>query len=176
MSNINTFISKFKGLGARPNRFRINITWPALVGTPNISDEIVIKTAGMPASGVGTAIVPFMGLQVKLPGDRVFEDWTVSVINATDFSHRNAFERWLNAINAHRENVSASLNLADLVATIDIYQLGLNGEVLKTVKLYNAFPNNVSQIDLGYDQNDIISEFMVTFSYSHWESVDTPTT
>lgn len=166
--SINNFISKFRG-GARPNRFRVQITWPGLVGTPNVQDEIVVKAAALPATLVGVVQVPYKGRTIPIPGDRTFEDWIITVMNDVTFSHRNSFERWLKLINDHRENVQGAPTYKDLTSTIDVTQLGMNDEVLKTIKLYNAFPNNVSQIDLGYDQNDIISEFQVTFSYSHWE-------
>ena len=36
--------------------------------------------------------------------DRVFEAWTTTIMNDTDFLIRNAMERWMNAINALSDN------------------------------------------------------------------------
>ena len=64
---INTFISQFQG-GARPNRYRVAFTWPGLVGSPNVRDEIFISAAGLPASTIGMIQVPYMGRQIPVPG------------------------------------------------------------------------------------------------------------
>ncbi len=159
--------------GARPNRFKVIITWPAVAGTPNVRDEFMITGAQLPASVIAPVIVPYKGRQIPVPGDRVFEDWTCTVINDITFSHRNAFERWMNAINAHRANIQATSNFKDLLATIDVVQLGQDDTTLKTVRLYNAFPTNVAPIDLSYDANDTLELYTVTFSMSHWESTTT---
>lgn len=171
---ITDFIANTKNF-ARPNKFRVQITWPAVVGTPNIRDEFVVTSAGMPASMVGTVLVPYMGRQIPIPGDRTFEDWTINVLNDTSHSHRNAFERWLNLINSHEGNVQGVDSYKDLTAVIDVTQLSQAGLPLKNIKLLNAWPNNLSQIDLAYDMNDMPAQFSVTFAYSHWASPSTPT-
>ena len=127
----------------------------------------------MPASNVGQILVPFQGRQIPVPGDRTFEEWTMTVVNDVSFSHRNAFERWSNLINAHEGNVQGTDNYKNILGTINVSQLGNGDTVLKTVRLLNAFPTNIAQIDLGYDNNDALEQYSVTFSYSHWI---TPTT
>lgn len=167
--SINDFISNFRG-GARPNRFRVQITWPGLVGAPDVRDEIVVSAAGHPASVVGIVPAAYQGRQIPIPGDRTFEDWTITVVNDKSFSHRNAFERWSNLINSHEGNIQGADSFRNLVGTLDVVQLDRDDSVLKTYKLFNAWPNNIAQIDLGYDQNDVLEQYTVTFSYSHWGS------
>lgn len=174
MSNLNDFISSFRG-GARPNRFRVQISYPAIVGTPDIRDDVVVTAAGMPASIMGQILVPYRGRQIPIPGDRTFEDWTVTVINDTTFSHRNAFERWSNLMNAHEGNIQGTDSYRNLVGTVDVVQLDRDDTILKTIKLLNCWPSNIAQIDLGYDQNDILEQYTVTWSYSHWQSLNSPT-
>lgn len=172
--NITDFISNFRG-GARPNRFRVTFTYPAAVGSPNVRDSIVIKAAQLPESTTGVIQVPYMGRQIPVPGDRTFQDWNITVVNDTTFSHRNLFERWSNLINGHESNLQGASSYKDLLATVDIVQLDRDDRVLKTIKLYNMFPTTIGAIELGYDQQDTIEEFTVTLSYSHWASVNTPT-
>ena len=174
MTNLNNFISNFKG-GQRSNRFRVQITYPAIVGTPDVRDEIMVSAAGMPASNIGTILVPYQGRQIPIMGDRTFEDWTATVVNDITHSHRNTFERWSNLINAHEGNIQGTDSYRDLVATIDVSQLDRKGAVTKTVRLFNAWPVNIAQIDLGYDQNDTLQQYTVQFAYSHWGSLDSPT-
>ena len=170
--SLNEFLANFKG-GARPNKFRVQITWPGAVGTPNVRDEIIVSAASMPASVMGVVQVPYLGRQIPVPGDRTFEEWTLTAVNDISHSHRNAFERWSNLINSHEGNVQGADEFRDYATTINVTQLGLDLAPLKTVKLYNAWPSNIAQIDLGYDQNDTLEQYQVTFSYSHWESVST---
>jgi hypothetical protein len=53
---------------------------------------------------------------------------------------------------------------------IEVEQLDRNDAVLKRYTLYSAFPTNISEVPLSYAQNDVISEFQVTFQYQHWRT------
>ena len=60
-----------------------------------------LKAANLPASNINVIDVPFRGRNLKIAGDRTFDVWTITIINDTNFRIRNAFERWMNAINKH---------------------------------------------------------------------------
>ena len=88
--NIHDFKQKFRG-GVRPNLFRCNITHN--VGLGEI--EFLCKGAQIPASTLGNIDVPFRGRQLKVPGDRTYADWTVTLFNDTDtvsYTHLRAHE------------------------------------------------------------------------------------
>lgn len=172
---IQDFIQNFN-TGSRANRFKIQITWPSGVTAPNVADYIVCSAAQLPSSIIGVASVPFFGRQIPVPGDRQFEDWTVTVQNDVSFSHRNAFESWSNQILSHESNVQAFANYAAMTANILVQQLDRQDKVIKTFTLQNAWPNHVSQIDLDYGNDNVVETFTVTFSYVLWASADTPTT
>lgn len=174
MTGINTFISNFKD-GARPNRFRVIITWPALVGSPNVEDFIVCSAAAGPGVDNGITNAPFMGRDIPFPGDKTFEPWVATFVNAITYSHRNAFERWSNLMNSNEANVSATADPAQLRGIITVQQLGRDNAVLKTWALQNAFPSNVALIDLNYETKNTMETFQVTFAYTHWDSLDAPT-
>jgi hypothetical protein len=116
---INDFMSNFKD-GARSNRFRVQITWPGIVGTPNKRDDLVVESAQMPSSVLGVIQVPYQGRQIPIPGDRTFEDWTCTIKNHIELSHRNALERWSSLIQGHETNSQAVENIRDLVSIIDV--------------------------------------------------------
>jgi len=166
---VTDFKSKLIGGGARANLFKVTCNFPA--GTDGDSElaSFLIKAAQLPASTVGEVAVPFRGRQFKLAGDRTFEDWTVTVINDTDFRLRNAFERWLNSINAHNTNTGAT-NPSDYQVDLFVEQLDRNGDILKKVIFRDAFPKNVSAIELSYETVDAIEEFTVDFAVNFWES------
>jgi hypothetical protein len=69
----------------------------------------------------------------------------------------------------NRTNNSGVTEPNGYFSDILVSQLDRNDEVLRTYQLYNAFPGEVSEISLSYGANDTISEFNVTFGYSHFE-------
>jgi hypothetical protein len=166
---VDDFKSKLVGGGARPNLFKATINFPAYAGGDVEVTSFLCKGAQLPASVMNPVIVPFRGRQLKVAGDRTFEDWTVTIINDTDFAIRNAMERWMNGINAHAANTGLT-NPADYQADLKVEQLDKDGTVLKTYTFRGAFPTNVAAIDLNYETVDAIEEFAVTFNVQYWES------
>lgn len=173
--NINDFKSKLTGGGARPNLFKCTITNPTIAAgiDPELS-SFMCKGGTLPASTIGEIAVPFRGRELKVAGDRTFENWTATIINDTSFALRNAFERWMNSINAHAAGTALSTNPTDYQAQIYVSQLDRKGDVLKQYIIEGAFPVSVSAIDLSFDTNDAVEEYTVDFAYQYWLS-DTTT-
>ena len=132
-TNIHDFKQSFKG-GVRPNLFRVNIQH--LVGIPNI--EFLCKAAQIPASTIGNIDVPFRGRQLKVPGDRTFADWTVTVLNDPQFAIRSAFEDWSAKITHHAVNVS-SLDHSSVYGQAQVLQMGRGGEILRTYRVEDIY-------------------------------------
>ena len=161
--------AKLSGGGARPNLFRATINFPGYAGGNTELTSFLCKAAQLPSSVIGQIDVPFRGRQLKVAGDRTFENWTVTVINEDAFEVRNSFERWANGINEHR-NGTGILNPADYQADLTIEQLNRQNETIKEIILRGAFPVNVAGIDLSYDTTDTLEEYTVEFAYQYWEA------
>lgn len=161
--------AKLTGGGARPNLFKATINFPNYAGGNSELTSFLCKAAQMPSSVIGQIDVPFRGRQLKVAGDRTFENWTVTVINEDAFEVRNSFERWANGINEHR-NGTGILNPADYQADLTIEQLNRQNETIKEITLRGAFPVNVAGIDLSYDTTDTLEEYTVEFAYQYWEA------
>ena len=165
-------ISKFKGLlgagGARPNQFRVILNWPGYVtSVPDREYSLLVTGAALPASTVNPTLVQYRGREVKLAGERIFDPWTITIVNDTDMSLRKPFEEWMNGMNDLELNTGV-LSPTDYQVDVQVQHLDRNDEVLMEYTLYNAFPINMSEIALQYGQNDVIEEFTVTFNYSHY--------
>jgi hypothetical protein len=165
-------ISKFKGLlgagGARPNQFRVILNWPGYVtSVPDREFSLLVTGAALPASTVNPTLVQYRGREVKLAGERIFDPWTITVLNDTGMSLRKPFEEWMNGMNDLELNTGV-LTPTDYQADIIVEHLDRNDDPLMTYTLYNSFPINMSEIGLQYGQNDVIEEFTVTFNYSHY--------
>ena len=166
---VDDFKSKLRGGGARPNLFKATVNFPGYAGGDVELTSFLCKTAQLPASVMNVMEVPFRGRQLKMAGDRTFEPWTVTILNDTDFTIRNAMERWMNGINAHQANTGLS-NPIDYQADLIIEQLDRDGDTLKTYNFRGCFPTNVSAIDVSYETVDAIEEFTVEFQVQYWES------
>lgn len=174
--NINEFRSALRGDGARPTLFEIKVSFPTTLGQafPTQDMKLFAKASTLPTSTVGSIIVPYQGRQIKVAGDRVYDDWNVTIINDETFSIRNAFEFWNNAMDQHttesgKKRVNgASARPDSYVANVTITQLGKQGNKIKEYTLVNAFPYLIGQIDLSFESNDAIEEFDVTFAYDYF--------
>ena len=171
MANINDFKAKLAGGGARPNQFKVTMPFPgyAQVGGEIEDLAFLCRATVIPSMTVGNINVPFRGRQIKIAGDRTFEDWSVTVINDTDFKLRNAFERWQNGINNMTDNEGLT-NPVDYQVDAFVDHLDRNGNTIKSYTLRGLYPTIVSAIDLNYETNDVVEEFTATFAYQYFES------
>ena len=183
---IDKFKSRLTGGIARPNLFEVVLAFPDGTVDESVSDidpktRFLVKAAALPASNIAPISVPFRGRQLKIAGDRTFDEWTITVINDTDFAIRGSFERWMNSMSKVSDN-AGNINPEDYTKDAYVYQLGRSGvdsasqsseqnmPVLRTYKFYSIFPTNVSQIDLSYDSSDAVEEFTVTLQVQWWEA------
>jgi hypothetical protein len=174
--NINEFRSQMQGDGARPNLFEVTLPFPAfaLPGTAQTKLSFMCKTAQLPGSTVNSVPVQYFGRELKFAGNRTFQDWSITVINDEDFSIRKGFERWMERINGHVDNVRsvAYVTPASYVGQATVVQYKKNGQSPQDLQ-YNfkdIFCTDISAIDLDWGSNDAIEEFTVNFSYSYWTS------
>ena len=166
---INDFKAKLVGGGARNNLFKVTANFPAYAAGNVELASFLIKSAQLPASLVAPITIPFRGRQLQIAGDRTFEAWGVTVINDTNFQLRNAFERWMNGINAHAANTGET-NPSQYMADLAVEQLDRQGQVLKRYDFRGCWPSAVSAIDVSYDSENTIEEFGVEFQITYWES------
>ena len=171
MANINDFKAKLAGGGARPNQFKVTMPFPgyAQVGGEIEDLAFLCRATVIPSMTVGNINVPFRGRQIKIAGDRTFEDWTVTVLNDTDFKLRNAFERWQNGINNMTDNEGLT-NPVDYQVDAFVDHLDRNGSTIKSYTLRGLYPVSVGSIELNYETNDVLEEFQTTFAYQYFES------
>ena len=175
MANINDFKAKLSGGGARSNQYKVVMPFPgyAQVGGEIEDLAFLCQAAELPGMAITAIEVPFRGRAIKIAGDRTIADWTIKVINDTNFKLRNAFERWMNGINNMTDNEGIA-NPADYQVDGFIDQLDRNGSTLKSYTYRGLFPTNLASIALNYSDNDKIEEFDVTFAIQFFET-DTTT-
>lgn len=183
--NVDTFRTAMKNDGARPNLFEVSLQFPSFVelgGLAGSQSRFFVKTAQLPGTTIGAVTVPYFGREVKVAGNRIFADWTVSILNDEDFAIRNAFERWHRGINGNVTNlrelgaISTSPAAPGTSYAVDaevVQYAKIGGSPIKKYKFVGLFPNDISPIDLDWGANDTIEEYSITLSYQYWTTVDT---
>lgn len=170
---IDDFKAKLRGGGARPNLFKVTINFPGFADGDVERTSFLCKAASLPASTLGQIIVPFRGRQVKFAGDRIFDNWTPTIINDTDFAARDSIERWMNGINSHKANTGLN-NPIQYEADLTVEQLDRDGSTIKSYSFRGCFPTALGPIELSWEAENQIEEFQVEFQVQYWES-DTTT-
>jgi hypothetical protein len=168
--DINEIRSQLTFGGARSSLFQVTITNPA-TSAADLKVPFLVKASQVPSSSLGLIEVPYFGRKVKLAGDRVFGDWTVTVINDEDFLIRNAMETWSNQINSLAGNLRGFGSSSPLLykATAEVTQFSKTGVPIRTYKFNGIYPSEIAPMDLSWEATDSIQEFTVTFQYDWWE-------
>ena len=192
MPNIIEFKSKLNG-GVRPNLYEVEINFPTGVGGQgtgaddqkvSLSEQgkYLCRSTSLPTHSQGLIEVPFRGRFLKIPGDRTFEAWTATFYNTDDFNLRAAFEQWINLGNQVDENIGATTGLNEIFKDVYIRQLskdaskvgtggsGDKNRVLRTYKLFDAWPTSVGAINVAFDSNDALEVFDVVFQFKYLDA------
>lgn len=189
--NVTALRNKLVGGGARPSLFYASVSFPSNLNTrldtTAINDaSFFMKAAAIPETSLNEITKSFLGRDFKVPSiDRTFGPWTVTIINDEDYKIRHLFEAWIEYISPGAAIFEAQSGFGDaanqtVFGQMQVHQLKKNGgesnagkdgsdaEFLGSYYFKDAFPTNVSEISLSWDDKDTIEEFSVTFAYQYW--------
>lgn len=171
VANINAFLGQFTGSGQRLNRYEVFIGFPRLLGVTDTSIQQKIsftcETAAIPAAQLGEAVVHYKGRPVKMPGDRTFDDWTVTISVDNDFKGRDVFERWSSGMLGNSSNLvknNDALNAINIFGQAQVNMLDRNDNIVARYQLTGIWPKSIGEVQIGYSQNDEIMKQTVTFA------------
>ena len=148
---INTFrssIGRQNGI-SRPNLFDVIISGRGATDIP-LNFLFQAKIATIPPSTLGVIEVPYFGRMIKVPGNRTFDNLSLTVINDTNFSVRNPVEAWMAKFN------------------IQITHYGIDKVPTGIWRFVNCFPVSLGEIGLDWGSNDTAEEFTIDFAYDYW--------
>lgn len=170
MSILN-FKASLIGGGARANQFRVTLNFPTFVDGANAATkaQFLCEGASLPGQQISVATQMYRGREVKLAGERRFDNWNITCINDTDFDIHNAFESWMQYINNKQEN-SGITNPLLYTVNMNVEQLDRNGITLKKYTFQDAWPVSITPIQLDFSANDQIEKFGVEFAYGWFET------
>ena len=184
---IDSFKSSVVSDFARPNLFQVDLSFPSevIANATGLSDlgKFTLRAANIPSSPMGIGEVQFRGRVLKIAGDRTFEPWTITIMNDSRFALRNAFEAWVEKIQAANENITQTSGLGDesdatgYFTDMFVHQLSRDASssekstILRSYKFTDVFPSNVSAIDLDFGSNDAVEEFTVELQVQYWQAI-----
>lgn len=172
------FISKLSKEGARAALFEVTcalkgVNVDTADGDGNSLLKYMCKGVQIPTNQVGIAQVNYFGRPVKYPGNRTFDDLTLTIINDEGYAVRNRIENWMDRINSIQTNKRHESMPGKNQYTSDLIldSLTKDGKVAsgRSWIFRNCFPTSLDQVDLAWDTNDSIMEFTTTWSYDYWE-------
>lgn len=162
MGTVSEFISNFS-VGARSNLYEVTIT--------DVGEKLkfVCKAAQVPGKTVGPIEVRYLAHTIKVAGDPVFDDWTITILHDEDNAIRKALDDWQKTI-MENDTLNGAGAMGDYFREAKIKQLKRDGGEIAggTYTLYNCWPSVIDPMDMGFENTDTITEYGVTFSYSHW--------
>jgi hypothetical protein len=163
MSTISDFKNNFRG-GVRPNLYKVVVNAP-IIGQLDL--QFLGKATQIPSSNISNIDVAYRGRLLKVPGDRNFEDWTVTVLSDPDWKARTSMESWMNAIQNHSQNRS-SVSATNVYGNATVSQLNRDGGVLRTYRLQDIYPTTLTAIELSMEADGAPEEFAVTFAVNNY--------
>lgn len=171
--NLEEIKGNFTFGGARPTLFDVQVN-NKIDFSGDLKFKFTCKAANLPQSEVAFIDLFYKGRPIGLLGDRpAFPEWTVTVYNDEDFLVRNAFERWMSAMNEHQGNIMSrgvNPNPNSYKSDSFVNQYSKGGPVIKTVKFVGLFPVRVGDIALDWESANQVEVFEVAFKYDYWTS------
>lgn len=147
---------------ARPNLFEVEI--------PFMGEDFRFKckAASMPAGIVEPVIVGYQNKKMKLAGDRTFDDWTITVYNDDQHDTRQQFIEWQALAQAVNRNISGE-QPATYKKEAVVRQLDRQSNVTRAYTIFGAWPSNIAELAMDWDNNSQVETFEVTLSIDWWE-------
>lgn len=158
---------------ARPNLFKVNIIPPEFLlkkvewqnGSKMIS--ALAKSAVFPQISIREYVLERAGQKLHIPTNEMdYGDMSITFINDSDFILRSLFNNWQRiAIHNWQENIGSVPMLA-LSSHVSIHQYDSTLKEVYSIKLTNAWPQTISEIQLSQDSENQLEEFTVNFKFT----------
>lgn len=182
-SAIQNILEHSLGDGARPSKFDVQVLMPTSKLFPDeVALSVLAKTASFPGKQHEIISLKHKGRTIPMKGQmRYVHSIDITFYLTEDHALKIAFEQWMEALdqkhnydNPHVMNVSELQKYfasADTNYTMPIVLTQKNFDLDKDRVVYtlqNAFPTAVTPIEVNSETTGTISEFTVTFAYSHF--------
>lgn len=175
MANIDDFKTALKYGGFRPNQFKVYITFPTAMNTSQGlgAQELmyVCRAASVPLCAIQNAQLMYRGRQVNFAGERVYQPWVATFYLDVDQRARIRFEEWSEYIR-EMDATNGTIIHENYYGSLEVIPMDRNDNPMRSYKLFDAYPANISQITLNYEANNVVAQFDVEFQYNYFTFED----
>lgn len=174
------------GFGLRKNKYLLELP-VGIDGGRSIN--FLVQAVSLPERNMTTSYVWHKGRKYNVRGETEYPGtYEISLVDDSEMSKRKIFDDWMfrvdnpnfgdstdgpNNKRIDPGSVSNFLPTGDYKTTINIYQLDSTG----TKKLYgyalqNAFPSSLGAVELADAEENTLSEFTISITYSEFVPID----
>ena len=169
---INNFLSSFTDELARASHFTVKINIPAKLNGIIDTETLTLRceNSQLPGRTISTGDLRIYGPSEKFPYQSAYEDTTFTFMVGGAMLEKTLFNQWMDYINPTQNwNFEYKMNyVTDIIVT----QYDISHNEIHNVKIIDAFPIAVNQLDLDWS-NDAYHKLNVTFAYTYWEILST---
>lgn len=184
--NINTFKTDISQSGVlHTNKFIVAFVSPpvmqqtAVDGQPVIHTERLIQTRADAVKIPGVALLMTdtarygIGPMQKMPHNATFTPNSITFLSDRNGELYKYFYTWMNKIFdfSGTDSVGASYTTEyknNYTTDLHVYVYDQMGEQIKDVVMYQAFPESINDINIGWNNNNELMKITVTFSFRDW--------
>lgn len=160
----------------RPNLFFVEITVPSGISYALSNFQFRCEATELPGRTVATSDSSSYGPTTKYAYDVTYNDINLQIIASEDMAERKMFETWIdNIVTPSAGGVGTRGGLIkyyDNYASgeLRIHQLKDDGNKIATYTLYNAYPIQLSPMNLSWEDTNTYQRFSVTMTYRYHKS------
>lgn len=180
-SHIQNMLHTVLGDGARSTKFDVGMQFTSGDAPNNDNVAVSVKTTSFPGKTHTPIDFKYRGRSIPVRGSTKYsQTWECTFYLDESHSLKRAFELWIEALDEtvnygmeDETNGLSSLQNRHYSDTfhkdINLYQLSFD-ETEQTSKytLHNAYPIGISTTNVSYEGDGKVSEFTVTFAYTHY--------
>jgi hypothetical protein len=171
--NTSELISSLSNSGglSRPNRFAVQLNLPNTVNIPqDLIDRVDLNcsSAIIPGRSVATFEHNTSGwVQHKIPHSEMYGELQLQFYLSDDLAEKRIFDLWHDSM---FDPIFGNINYyEDVVGGLEIAKLDQNDNVVASYYVHEAFPLNVGDIELSYQNMSQFINLPVTFAFYQWE-------
>ena len=164
VDSIKAAITAHTGL-ARTNRFNVGFNTPAGMNHNDITPDhnMLCESCSIPGKQLQTAEYAIWRRTELRPYTYALDEVSFTFHLTNDYYFKNLFDAWLNFI---LDPVTYKLRYkGEYAVPFTIQQLDHNNRMIHEVKLIEAFPINISSIELNNTSNDATQRVTVALAY-----------
>ena len=181
--NVSGFTSTIKTLGlANPNKFKVEIAFPALLSTGGIHPlkqedttlrnlSLMCESISFSGRGVQTILDLQYGLRKEIAYNApVYQPITISFLCSRELKEKQLLDKWNNFIVPNKKGKGFDVAYyKDYVGTITVHLLDSDGTTVKYTQEYiEAYPKTVNAIELNHSTTNAVARVTADFQYAYW--------